>query len=220
MLEFLFVLLDELKEAFNSWKTDWTSARASKIDTIESRLSNERAGKLDNLNRPLNSIETTVNTRASQTSVDTIRTYVDDLENRLTSTRASKLDNLDARVSTKANQTTADNIYSKVSNGFVKRVQRGLVVDTSKPEYRELPSSTSNYSSSKTYYRDISIPYNVANIGKSFLTIDIGWANSITSSQPEQYIAQLINGNTIRIITKSSSVPIKELVISWQIIEY
>lgn len=113
MLEFLFVLLDELKEAFNSWKTDWTSARASKIDTLESRLSSERAGKLDNLNRPLNSIETAVNTRASQTSVDTIRNYVDDLESRLTYSRGQKLDkldNLDTRVSTRASQNSVDEL--------------------------------------------------------------------------------------------------------------
>lgn len=210
--------LNTLKSDFNSWKTDWTSSRAEKLDTIESRLSNPRANKLDNLNRPLDAIETAVNTKASQTSVDAVKSFVDDLEARLTSTRASKLDNLDARVSTKANQTTADNIYSKVVNGFVKRVQRGLIGGTQSTTIQLSTLVNTNYAGESLKYIDVTLPYSLTNTSKAVATCE----HAIFTTQSSAFsgvACNLINGNTLRIYIRNQSLKNMD-VITWQVVEY
>lgn len=217
MLDFLLITL---KKAFDTWKTDWTASRAQKIDTIESRLSSTRMSILDGLNNRLSSIEKALNgkvnqvsienltkkvdgvisaiaSKASQTSLDSLKKIVEDLSSRLTSARVQKLDNLDTTVSSRADQTTASSILSKVNQGMVKRVQRGEI-----RSYAYRPDEWIRYyndnNNGETFYIDITLPYAVdmqkAKENCTYSASTRYHGDSITSLS-----CQLINSRTLRI---------------------
>lgn len=219
----------------------WTASRAQKIDAIESRLSSTRMSILDGLNNRLSSIERALNgkvnqvsienltkkvdgvisaiaSKASQTSLDSLKKIVEDLSSRLTSTRAQKLDNLDTTVSSRADQTTASSILSKVNQGMVKRVQRGLIIDTDLQRPYELPGTKPL--NGRIYYRDITLPYSLSNINKAIAIIEVDSTNIINYGT--RYIPQILNTNTLRIIFRAgtSGAQSTDLVIWWQVIEY
>lgn len=114
--------LSSFISTFNSWRSSWTSTRAGKIDTIESRLTDARAKKLDNLDYSISNLKSGL-----QNKVEEAKLVIEDLGDRLTTKRTKNLDNLDTTVSSRADQITASSILSKVNQGMVKRVQRGLI---------------------------------------------------------------------------------------------
>lgn len=71
--------LSSFISTFNSWRSSWTSTRAGKIDTIESRLTDARAKKLDNLDYSISNLKSGL-----QNKVDEAKLVIEDLGDRLT----------------------------------------------------------------------------------------------------------------------------------------
>lgn len=73
--------IEDLKQSYNTWKNDWTQARAAKLDNLDAAVSSRasaadytpaRATKLDRL-------DTTISSRASATDVQNLATAANDL---------------------------------------------------------------------------------------------------------------------------------------------
>lgn len=218
MLEFLFVVIEELKEAFSSWKTDWTASRAQKIDTIESRLSSTRMSILDGLNNRLGSIERALNGKVNQVSIENLTKKVDGVISAI----ASKASQTSLDKAEKAIKDRVDDVILEIINArnnlSLKRVQRGLVMEYYDLEFFELPNGATN-SSIKRFYKDITLPYPVRT-SRSMVLLEVGDYRGNNDSYVS-FACQLLNENTLRIITNGvDEVKWRHSVLSWQVIEY
>ena len=147
---------------------------------------------------------------------------------------STNIPNIDVAISTRASQVSvnnvqsginilnqsANNIYSKLNTGMVKRIQRGLINERNFTG-SVLPNSDTGVGIYR-YYKDIVIPYAV-NMGKSLTLIDVAGV-ATDGSEKVDFACQLLNSNALRIIWVSGSSPGYALsgypVLVWQVIEY
>lgn len=144
----------------------------------------------------------------------------------------TNIPNMDAPVSSRASQSslntltsnvgtvnqTANSIYSKLNQGMVKRVQRGLIVERSNPTYSTLSGGDTGTGVGR-YYKDVTLPYSV-NTSKAVAFLEAGGFTSYSSGEGS-YICQLLNSSTLRIISVNDRASLSGYpVFSWQVIEY
>lgn len=216
MLDFLLITL---KKAFDTWKTDWTASRAQKIDTIEGRLSSTRMSILDGLNNRLSSIEKALNGKVNQVSIENLTKKVEGVISAI----ASKASQTSLDKAEKAIKDRVDDVILEIINArnnlSLRRVQRGLVMGREGLEFFELPNGATN-SSIKRFYKDITLPYSVRT-SRSMVLLEVGNYKDRNSTSYMSFACQLLNDNTLRIITNSvDEVKWDFSILSWQVIEY
>lgn len=143
----------------------------------------------------------------------------------------TNIPNMDVKVSSRASQSslnslqssvtslsgTASSILSKVSQGMVKRVQRGTVMERS-TTFSTLAGGDTGTGISR-YYKDVSLPYAV-NTSKAIAILEVAKHTSNYSSEID-FACQLTSGSTLRIIAVSEGSSVSCYpVFSWQVIEY
>ena len=243
MIEVLLLLIQNLKKSLDEWKGSWTAERANKLDRL-SNLDKSLSGvesnigrKIDNLvtasqgNNPnlalsnltnkIDALKQNVDTKSSQGSVNKVG---QDLNN-IGSTLSNGIEQLKTKQNTmNGTLSSMDNIVSNialdatVSQGVIKRIQRG---ELNSDDIHKLFKVKSRPADGRIYEYTVNLPYAV-NVGKSIVLCNIASAGLGTGAQTPN-VGCALNQSTINLYMANYDNFFSRqqcYMISWQVIEY